>query len=709
MQTVQKTKGLSYRAEIIAGGPVGWRRSGAVVLAALAALLFSPNQRCSAAESTIELSPTVAKSTLLSSVNSGQQITAVFTLPLGDSQGAADFVWHVSTPGDPLFRKYITAQEFAIRYGANAADFAAVKEWAAANNLEIVHEGYARTILAVRGTVAQFETLFKTQINNYRSPDGQAFYSAGVAPTIPSAISSKISGVIGLTSSLQYTPHDNLGKVFGENADSGPVTNTIGGTGPGGGYSASDLRTIYSIPAIGKLSPQKVAVFEQGGFTASDVTTYIERMKLPKAKVTQIGVNNYEPGTINTDAIELEAVLDVDLTLAINPDVAEVIAYEDGNAGDPLDVALVLTFDQVASDAKVQTLSVSYFEDEAQAGDTAMAAENTALEGLASTGTSVLASSGDLGAYGNVGLQTLPVTLNVEDPASQPLVTGVGGTTLFTGPKEVYDLEVVWSDLEGYPAGFATGGGVSSYWTIPTWQTSANFTPDGGSSTYRNVPDVAAVADLNTGVAVYSKANGGWLAAGGTGASAAIWGGYISLLNSAATWLGIGKLGFFNPTLYNSNPAYWLYNIASGSNGNAVTYDGTAGYTASIFYLYNNCTGGGSLWGDDFEYAALTSGGSGTPPGPLTGVTVTNVTEHSAELSWDAASEATGYVVNNFYKLPSGTEDSVYKSPTFVLDSKTTKLVLTGLAPGITYYPSIAAVNSGGASQFFLSQGFQVK
>jgi subtilase family serine protease len=673
------------------------------VLAVSAGLLFSPTQLFAASQFTINLSPTLAKSVLVSDANATQKITVVLTLPLSDSRGAADFVRHVSTPTDPLFRKYITTQEFAARYGANATDFAALKEWATSNGLQILHEGYARTMLAVRGTVSQFETLFKTRINNYRSPDGHLFYSAGVRPTIPPAISAEINGVIGLTSSRHTAAHPMVDKAFGENADSVASTNdSIGGSGPGGAYSAANLRNIYGVPDIGRLTPQTVAVFEQGGFTATDVTTYLLCLKLPKATVTQIGVDNYTPGTISTEAIELEAVLDVDLIIAINPDVKEVLVYEDGNSGDPLDVALELTFDQVASDAKAQTLLVSYFQDEVQAGDTAIAAENQALEGLASSGITVVASSGDYGAYGFTGLGD-PGSLNVEDPASQPLVTAIGGTTLSTVHHQLYDGEVVWNSLAGGTSGGASGGGVSSYWPIPTWQTSINPAGNGGSSTYRNVPDVAAVADPNSGVAVYSKVNGGWLVLGGTAVSASIWTGYISLLNSAAAWLGIGNLGFFNPTMYNAPTDNWLYGIPSGSNGNAALY-GIPGYNAN--YGYNNCTGGGSLFADDFAYGVLVAGASGTPPGPVNGLTVTKVTTHSAELVWDAAAGATGYVVQLFYQLYPETELYAYKAPFYV--TKAAKLELDGLTRYVVYYPYVGAVNSGGASQAYISQGFEV-
>jgi subtilase family serine protease len=165
------------------------------------------------------------------------------------------------------------------------------------------------------------------------------------------------------------------------------------------------------------------------------------------------------PCHVNDTQVELESVLDIDMIIGINPKVKEVLVYEDGN--DPFGVALVDALDQIATDKKVQTLSISYGVDEVQQGDTQMTAENTALTQLSSEGVTVLVSSGDNGAYGRTGGTYSPVQLEAPDPGSQPLVTCVGGTTLTTGPNEVWLGEEVWNRL-GLGFG-ATGGGVSSF------------------------------------------------------------------------------------------------------------------------------------------------------------------------------------------------------------------------------------------------------
>jgi len=627
----------------------------------------------------------VAKSALLSAVDSQKQISVILSLPLSDSKGAAEFVERVSNPKDPLYRQYLTPDEFAERYGADAGDYAVVKEWATANGLIIAHESLARTLLTVRGTAAQFEILFKTALNNYRSADGQEFYSAGVEPTIPDAIATKVTGVIGLTNSVQYAPLAKVGRTLGEDPTVPEIgTDTAGGTGPGGAYSASDLRSVYKIPRFGDVARQTIAVFEQNGFYQSDVQKYLSRMQLPDRPVKFVSVNGYDGGVDRQNAaVELQAVLDIELVIGINPEIKEVLVYEDGT--DPFGVALLDALDQVASDNKAEILSISYGLDEVQQGDAQLAAENTQFTQLAAQGITVLATSGSGGAYGQTGTSYNPAQLEVTDPGAQPLVTCVGGTSLSTGPHEAYLGEEVWNRL-GLNLG-ASGGGVSSYWTIPSWQAPAYVTPNGGSSTYRNVPDVAAVADPFTGVAAYSKMNGGWLQMGGS-VSTSIWAGYLSILNAGLEYVTGEKLGFFNSTFYTINNIVsgpLLYPVIDGTNGNPSQY-GTPGYNAG--FGYNNCTGTGTIYGGGFGVQILSAVPGNNPPG-ASRIADPTLTDTSAAFTWTAGKRATGYVVGLFLPQHDFFECFVTKERHFTFKN---------LLPKSKYQLYLYGVNQGGST-----------
>jgi subtilase family serine protease len=365
------------------------------------------------------------------------------------------------------------------------------------------------------------------------------------------------------------------------------------------------------------------------------VKTYLAANHLPLVSVKAIGVNGFGRG-INDPGVELEAVLDIDMVIGINPAVKEVLVYEDGD--DPFGVALVDSLTAMATDNTAQTISISYGTDERLQDPATMQSENTLLTQLAPQGQSVFASAGDNGAYGRSGRGR-----NVEDPGSQPLLTSVGGTTLFTDNSEQYVAEMAWGEFG--VGGGAMGGGVSTVWTIPDDQVVNGKSvglPNGGSATNRNVPDVAAVADPFTGVSVYSYLNGGWLMIAGTSASAPIWAGFMSIANHASKAAGFGQIGFANPNLYKFANYGVFTDVVDGENGDKSLF-GKAGFLAGIGY--DNTTGMGSFgWYLDnaMALASVDPNGNG-PPAPR-GLSA-KATATTIDASWTAGTGVDGYIV----------------------------------------------------------------
>ena len=150
-------------------GALSRRHTASATIGALVSLLFAPCGAFALSSPTLALSPEVAKSNLVSAMDPAAEIIIQLTLPLSDRQGAYDLLKHVSTPKDPLYHHYITAEEFATRFGANAADYATLRAWAVANRLSIVHESSARISLSLSGTVTELQKLFKTQLNYYKA------------------------------------------------------------------------------------------------------------------------------------------------------------------------------------------------------------------------------------------------------------------------------------------------------------------------------------------------------------------------------------------------------------------------------------------------------------------------------------------------------------------------------------------------------------
>jgi len=599
-------------------------------------------------------------------------MTVAITLPLSDEAGAAKFADSVSKPGNRLYGQYLTPAQFAAKFGANAADYAAVTAWAQAQGLTLHEASTARTLLSVAGTRAQIERAFGVTFKYYKdNKTGRVFPSATSQPSLPSDIAPRIDSVLGLSRRVGFAP-----KLRRAPANAVRPA-TAGGTGAGGAYAPADFRTAYEIPQMAATGPaETLAVFEQGGYFASDVTTFVKANKLTMPAVTPRLVDDYGGGVDDPD-VELETVLDISTLIGITQGNASILVYEDG---EDYGIALIDSLTAMADDDKASIISISYGEDEALAGQKQMVAEHRALLQLAAQGQTVLASSGDSGAYGDEGFG-----LNVSDPCSQVYVTCVGGTTLFTGAHEAYNLENAWNDLASYDG--ATGGGVSSMWALPKYQLQPDsFTPgqsvaapNGGSNTFRNVPDVAADADPLTGAAIYSQMNGGWVTVGGTSLASPIYAGFLATYDQVLQIVGKPHVGFFNPALYDIGTTilgyYANHDVRNGTNGDANEY-GIPGYSAG--YNYDLVSGWGTPAAPDMLNFLLSNvTGDKHPPVDATDLTG-GMTGTTISLTWHAGKKVPGYIVeliNPYAGTILATANTVGTSATF-----------TGVTEGLSYY-----------------------
>src|SRR5581483_335130 len=149
-------------------------------------------------------------------------------------------------------------------------------------------------------------------------------------------------------------------------------------------------------------------------------------------------------------------------------------------------------------------------------------------------GMSFFAASGDAGAY-----DCQDTNLAVDYPASDPNVTSVGGTTLTVNADGSYKSESVWSNpldrLHG-PRGAGSGGGLSSTWQMPGWQSGPGV-QNSSSNGDREVPDISADADPTPGYSVYCTVSlagcpsAGWLTVVGTSAAAPLLAASTALIN----------------------------------------------------------------------------------------------------------------------------------------------------------------------------------
>jgi hypothetical protein len=174
----------------------------------------------------------------------------------------------------------------------------------------------------------------------------------------------------------------------------------------------------------------------------------------------------------------------------------------------------------------------------------------------------------------------------------------VGGTTLTTtGPGGSWSSEKVWNwGKQSSGKYLGSSGGVSSYYTpLPAWQSGISMTANGGSTSYRNIPDVALTGD---NVTVYYNAGSIGLV-GGTSCAAPLWAAFASLVNQQAVSLGGGTIGFVNPAIYTigkgTSYGSTFHDITTGNNywnSGSSRHPTTNGYSATTGY--DLCTGWGT-------------------------------------------------------------------------------------------------------------------
>ena len=246
------------------------------------------------------------------------------------------------------------------------------------------------------------------------------------------------------------------------------------------------------------------------------------------------------------------------------------------------------TFSAIIGQDRARVVSVSWGECEPDNPD-GLQPESTLFEEAATQGQTMISASGDEGSEDcDAPPPNVPdLSLAVDDPSSQPFVTGVGGTTLSSlGPPP---SESVWNN--GAVAGLTDsggggGGGVSQMWSMPPYQSDAasalhvinsdsSATPCGASSgDCREVPDVSANADPGTGYVVYWNgsrsdltAPAGWQSIGGTSAAAPVWAALIADINASSGCHS--PIGFANPALYRAASTGYgstFHDITSGNN-----------------------------------------------------------------------------------------------------------------------------------------------
>jgi len=561
-------------------------------------------------------------------------------------------------PGSSGYHHWLAKGQFDSLYAPTGTERAAVTRYLRSAGLT-VKPSISPFLISATGSSGQIESAFRTTLSNYVDPKGIRYFANSSPVRLPATLASGVLGVIGLSNTARErpmlarspdiarlttkpdgstsceSPYPTAAEVFDLFVNGASIAYGYGG-GPGcNGLTPSQTNSLYGAPnagPAGKGAGVSAAVFELSAYQHSDISTWAHTFYGPSysPRLADINVDGGPlnpvcpagdtcPPDINYYAGDDEVDTDIEMSLAIAPDASSVLVYNAPN--DYTGQTSLDEYTKIAEDDAASTVSSSWgvCENDLTAGY--VQAENVVFEQMALQGQSMFASAGDTGAFGCIRSDGTTI-VNVLDPAAQPWVTSVGGTSFEsdnpgTNPLPAYPqgVETVWNSLNlcnsqgpdaanDYQGGYfwcavtgAGGGGSSQWWGRPLYQYGPGitnpYTTYGNGTTHcalasigtpcREMPDISADADLFTGYAVYCTGNAstpysvcasltssrvppGWIYASGTSSSSPLWAAIFADRDSFSGQ----RTGNANPLLYllyNIAPNRYFHDIGTFSNG----------------------------------------------------------------------------------------------------------------------------------------------
>jgi subtilase family serine protease len=502
--------------------------------------------------------------------------------PSEQETALARYLKDVHTPGSASYHQWLTPEEFGKRFGPVDSDIEAVSGWLSDKGFQVAQVSKGKTLIEFSGTVGQVNEAFHTEIHRYQVND-ELHYANATDPQIPEALSGIVRGLsplndfharpaIHVAGPAHRDPATN--KIFPDFTLSGP-NGSFFGLAPEDFATQYDLGPLYAAGING--SGKTIGIINDSNIDVSRDSAYRSLFNLP-SNPAQVVVDGGDPG-VNGDAVE--AYLDVEAAGAVAPGatVNLYIASSDG-----LDVPLILAAARAISDNQADVLSVSFLNCEAHLGTNGNQLFNSLWQQAAAQGQTVLVATGDDGSAScdaqEGAIARVSHGLTVSGLASTPWNVAVGGTDFFysdyasgapsagshwnstndagNGSLKAPLPEQVWNNAFGFnavpqsPNIVAGGGGVSTVYTKPSWQTGAGVPSDG----QRDLPDVSLFAANGANLSGWvicvnpgdcTPSNGQILVTivGGTSASTPAMAGIMALINQKH-----GRQGQANYVLY---------------------------------------------------------------------------------------------------------------------------------------------------------------
>jgi len=607
------------------------------------------------------------KAKRLGAAGSQQRLNLVISLPLSDPNGLAALLASQQDPKSAHYHQYLSPNAFISRFAPSTQAVAAVRQFLAGSGLKVTGVSANRTLISASGSVTQAERAFGVTILRYQLGK-RTVYAPDRAPQIPDSLAPYVLNIGGLDNvlvaqPLRQTMMPASASTHASATHAQAATTTALPAGPvAGAFSPTQLRGAYDvgslISASGNGSGQKVSIFELAPYIPGDVGVYRTQYGLPPSAINNISVDGAAPtcavgGSSCDTGGSGEADLDIEDVSALAPYATQDIFTGPNSFQGVVDTynAIVLHDDPVTT--------TSWGACELFEGNSGVTTLDQIFAQGSVQGQTIASAAGDTGS--DACLQTYgspSASPTVLSPASDPYVLGVGGTSLSLGAGGSYGTETTWNHN-----GHATGGGISIYLLQPSWQVGGGvvntYSMAQHISGLREVPDVAADADPNTGYSVYctSKpdcAQLGWVEFGGTSAAAPLWAGVLADINAYLTANGQAPLGWVNPTIYelfsNAQTYPAFHDVTTGNND--VDLGGTqyAGdYPATTCYDLTTGVGSPDAWNiaRDVQGGVALNGGGPCPAAPSVTDLVQNGGFEQGTTGWTSYSSGGKPVIGN--------------------------------------------------------------
>ena len=424
---------------------------------------------------------------------------------------------------------HLTRAQYRAAHGAAPDAVKAVKSFAMEFGLTAEVEP-ARRVVTVSGSATAMQTAFGVKLYQHKAEDGSTYRVREGEICLPEELLAHVDAVLGLDNRPQAQPHFRVSQAKAVNTS----------------FTPPQVAALYGFPT-NSAAGQTIALIELGGgFRAADITAYFKTIGVPAPKVTAVSVDKGKNAPTTASGADGEVMLDIDVAGGAAPG-ANIAVYFAPNT----DQGFVDAIGTAVHDTKNNptVISISWGSAESNWTAQALSAMDAACQSAAALGITVTVAAGDNGSSdGETDGKN-----HVDFPASSPHVLGCGGTKL-VGTGTTISSEVVWNETTSNEG--ATGGGISTGYPQPTWQSAIAATKSG-----RGVPDVSGNADPATGYQV--RVDGQSIVVGGTSAVAPLWAALIALIQARTKT----KLGLVQTKLYASGSAVGFHDITQGNNG----------------------------------------------------------------------------------------------------------------------------------------------